>query len=109
MRQIMILLLTLLMATTFIFTTGCYVKTEKEVVKERPPAPTPPPLRVEERPVAPAPVDVWTPGHWEWNGNDWVWTPGQWVEPPRANAIWTPSHWEWNGHDWVWIAGHWQQ
>lgn len=100
-----------LIAPTLMLATGCVVK-EKEVVKvvkEPPPAPTPPPLRIEERGVAPTTTYAWIPGHWEWNGRDWDWAHGKWVEPPYTEAVWVPSQWEWNDHEWVWVPGHWKQ
>ncbi len=100
----MAIVLALVMLNSLVFAVDSGAR---EVVEPYPPPP--PPVRMEEPPVAPAPVDVWTPGHWEWNGREYVWAQGQWVEPPYANAVWVPSHWEWNGRDWVWIAGHWQQ
>ncbi len=77
MRKV-ILILALLMAPTFVLTTGCVIKKEKEV--ERPVAtqPPPPPPRVEERPAPPYSTSVWVPGHWDWNGQEYVWTPGHW-------------------------------
>ncbi len=74
MRQIMLVLI-LLMAPAFALTTGCVVKTEKEEVVTRPPAPPP---RVEERPAPPYENSVWVPGHWDWNGQEYVWIPGYW-------------------------------
>lgn len=76
----LMLILVLLLAPAFALTTGCYVKTEKEEVKQPPPAPTSSPLRVEERPAAPSSADVWRPGHWDWNGHEYVWVPGQWQQ-----------------------------
>ena len=103
---LIVMVLSLVMLNSFVFAVDSGAM---EIAQQYPPAPQPPPLRMEQPPVAPAPVDVWTPGHWEWNGHEWAWAPGQWVAPPHTDALWVPSHWEWNGHDWGWIAGHWQQ
>ena len=75
MRQIM-LILTLIMAPTFVLTTSCVVKKEREVVTQ----PQAPPPRVEERPAPPYSTSVWVPGHWDWNGQEYVWTPGHWEQ-----------------------------
>ncbi len=73
-------------------------------------APYPPPGPVIEEPtVAPAPGDVWIPGHWEWNGRQYVWAAGQWVGPPNTDSVWVPRHQEWNGHEWITVPGHWEQ
>ncbi len=74
MRKIM-LILALIMAPAFALTTGCVVKTEREEVVTRPPAPPP---RVEERPAPPYSNSVWVSGHWDWNGQEYVWIPGYW-------------------------------
>jgi hypothetical protein len=41
---------------------------------------TPPPVFVYEQ-VQVAPV--WTPGHWEWQGDGHVWVPGYFANPQR--------------------------
>jgi hypothetical protein len=103
---LVVMVFSLVMLSSFVFTVDSRAI---EIAQQYPPPPQPPPLRMEQPPVAPAPVDVWSPGHWDWNGHEYTWVPGQWVKPPQTNALWVPSHWEWNGHDWAWIAGHWQQ
>lgn len=71
-------------------------------------APTaPPPPRVEMVPQPPAPVDVWTPGHWAWNGATWEWVPGQYIARPAPQASWVPGHWEPQAGGYVWVDGHW--
>src|SRR5919108_2350241 len=101
---LVVMVFSLVMLSSFVFTVDSRAI---EIAQQYPPPPQPPPLRMEQPPVAPAPVDVWSPGHWEWNGHEYTWAPGQWVKPPQTSALWVPSHWEWNGHDWAWIAGHW--
>jgi hypothetical protein len=97
---VMVLALVMLNSLVFAINSGA---------REFPEPYPPPPVRMEQPPVAPAPVDFWTPGHWEWNGHDYVWAQGHWSEPPNTNAVWVPSHSEWNGYEWISIPGHWEQ
>jgi WXXGXW repeat (2 copies) len=99
---VMVLSFVMLSSIAFVINSGAREFTE-------PYPPPPPPAQMEEPPMAPAPVDVWIPGHWQWNGHDYVWARGQWLEPPNASAVWVPSHWEWNGYEWISIPGHWEQ
>ena len=71
-------------------------------------APTaPPPPEVETIPPPPVSVDIWTPGHWAWNGADWSWMPGHYVARPAPQATWVPGHWEVGSGGYVWVDGHW--
>lgn len=71
-------------------------------------APAAPPPEVEAPPPPPASVDVWTPGHWAWNGANWDWVPGQYVQRPAPQAAWVPGHWEASNGGYVWVSGHWE-
>ncbi len=67
----------------------------------------PPPPRVETVPPPPASVDVWTQGHWAWNGSNWDWVPGQYITRPAPQATWIPGHWERQSDGYVWVDGRW--
>ncbi len=99
---VMVVALVMLNSLVFAVDSGA-----REVVEPYPPPP--PPARIEEPSVAPAPADVWVPGHWDWNGRQYVWAEGQWVERPNPNSVWVPSHSEWNGYEWISVPGHWEQ
>jgi hypothetical protein len=70
----------------------------------------PPPLRQEVVPVLPpdrAAVDLWQPGYWRWNGQEYVWMEGHYAARPRTGAVWVPGHWEHRELGWVFVDGHW--
>jgi hypothetical protein len=98
---LVVMVFSLVMLSSFVFTVNSGAR---EVIESYPPLP--PPARMEEPPVAPAPIN--TPGHWEWNGHEYIWVHRQLVESPYPNAVWVPSHWEWNGYEWISIPGHWE-
>ncbi|MCW3473790.1 YXWGXW repeat-containing protein [Limobrevibacterium gyesilva] len=75
------------------------------------PCPTPPPIKREEIPKPPVSEQeqIWQPGHWDWNGNNYAWREGSWIKREgRANqwmdgywdrpsvpgtCVWNPAHW----------------
>jgi hypothetical protein len=68
----------------------------------------PPELRTEVIPPAPSDLVVWTPGHWQWMGDNWAWQPGQYVTRPQATAMWEPGHWVPHpAGGFLWVDGHW--
>ena len=68
----------------------------------------PPPLRVEERPVAPSANHVWIQGYWTRHDGAWFWVAGGWHPRPRHGAEWVVGHWEARPGRWVWVPGHWR-
>lgn len=67
----------------------------------------PPPLPVYEQPICPDDGYLWTPGYWDWDGDDYYWVPGTWVEAPEAGYLWTPAWWGWGGNAYLFHAGYW--
>jgi len=67
----------------------------------------PPPMRVEVRPAAPNPADVWMPGYWRWMNGRHVWTGGHWSAPPQAGMTWVAPKWENRGGKWLFHEGAW--
>src|SRR5574341_87715 len=90
---VMVLSLVMLNSIVFAVDSGA-----REFAEPYPPLPA---RIIGEPPVAPAPVDVWIPGHWEWNGRQYVWADWHWVEPSNPNSVWVTSHSEWNGYEWI--------
>lgn len=69
----------------------------------------PPPPRNEEIPSQPpAPENVWAPGHWEYQNNNYVWIPGHWLTRPQPNAEYVPPHWENRPDGWAYVQGYWR-
>jgi YXWGXW repeat-containing protein len=66
---------------------------------------TPPPPRVEVRPVAPWRDGVWIDGHWGRRDGQWEWIPGHWARPMGHYTRWVPGRYLPNG---VWVEGHWR-
>ena len=31
------------------------------------------------------------------------------VPAPRAGMVWSPGHYEWRGNQYVWVRGHWME
>jgi len=90
---------------------------EAIIIREGPPPPEvivrqpPPPPREEVRIAPPSEADVWVPGYWNWNNNDWVWLQGRWQRPPEHRATWVPGQWTQRGERgelWAWRPGHWE-
>ena len=61
-----------------------------------------------ERPVAPSPRHVWIDEEWEPRGGVYVNTGGHWAEPPREHARWQAGAWHRDNHGYRWNAGHWR-
>src|SRR5216684_8387492 len=53
----------------------------------------PPALPVYEQPVCPGDGNLWTPGYWAWDGDDYYWVPGTWLLAPEVGFLWTPPWW----------------
>jgi WXXGXW repeat (2 copies) len=67
----------------------------------------PPPIPVYDQPPCPQDGWFWTPGYWDWDGDDYYWVPGTWVEPPQVGYLWTPGWWGWGGSAFLWHGGYW--
>ena len=105
---------------TFVALAGCSAETveQKPAIVQLPSQPmstviiaprAPPPARVEIVPPPPqtAAVDIWRPGHWDWNGSDWDWIPGAYIARPRPAVEWHPGHWLQETNGWAWQDGYW--
>ncbi len=66
------------------------------------------PRVVRERPVAPSPRHVWVDEDWTPRGHGYVYSGGRWVLPPREHAVYVPGHWDRRGRGHVWIAATWR-
>ena len=67
----------------------------------------PPALPIYEQPICPGDGYIWTPGYWDWDGNDYYWVPGTWVEAPEVGFLWTPGYWGWGGSAFFFHEGYW--
>lgn len=66
------------------------------------------PAVVVERPVAPSPRHVWVEEEWVPHGDHYVWHGGYWALPPRRHAVYVPGHWDRRGEGEIWIKGYWR-
>ncbi len=49
----------------------------------------------------------WSPGYYEFRGNQYVWTSGRWIENHQGYA-WQQPHWQQRGDgSWVLVGGQW--
>ncbi len=69
--------------------------------------PAPPPPRWERSPH-PRHGYIWSPGHWEWQGNRHAWVTGIWIEARPGYAYAAPNWIERNGR-WEMQQGHWRR
>jgi YXWGXW repeat-containing protein len=60
-----------------------------------------------ERPVAPSPRHVWIDEEWEARNGAYVAVGGHWAEPPHPGWIWVPGHWSHGDRGHYWHRGHW--
>jgi len=82
--------------------TGATVR-PRVIVADEPP----PPLPVYDQPPIPAEGYIWTPGYWNWNGEEHYWVPGTWVRPPRVGLLWTPGYWAVGDGGYAFHRGYW--
>ena len=68
----------------------------------------PPPIRVEQRGVAPGFGFVWIDGYWGYNGGRYAWVPGRWDRPPRGRSRWVPGRWETRHGRYQYRPGRWR-
>jgi WXXGXW repeat (2 copies) len=69
----------------------------------------PPPLIVEQRPIAPAGYYVWQPGYHSWSGNNYVWVNGAWVRPWHHHRHWVSGRWVHERRGYYWRDGYWRR
>jgi hypothetical protein len=62
-----------------------------------------------ERPVAPSPRHVWIDEEWEARNGTYVAVGGHWAEPPHPGWIWVSGHWTHEGRGHYWHPGHWRR
>lgn len=67
----------------------------------------PPAPRVEQVPP-PRRGYVWSPGHWEWRGNQHVWIQGNYLRA-RPGYAYRPAEWHQRGDRWEMQRGGWDQ
>jgi hypothetical protein len=67
----------------------------------------PPPLPDYAQPSCPGDGYIWTPGYWDWDGNEYYWVPGTWVEAPEVGYLWTPGYWGWGDGGYFFNEGYW--
>ena len=76
-----------------------------------PPAPPPaiPPPQAESPPLPPlsAEVQVWRPGHWNWDGRGYVWIPGEYQTQGTHSAMFQLGYWRQNPMGWIWEPARW--
>jgi len=73
-------------------------------------SPSPPPLaQMEIRPPPTQPMrEIWRPGYWSYNGQEFKWVAGQYIMRPAPNAAWMPDRWEHRQFGWAFVTGYWQ-
>ena len=83
------------------------------VVEERPRGEVfveqaPPPMIVEQVPVAPSPLHVWVQGYYNWHDGRYVWVRGHYVTPPHRGEHWVPDGWVRTDRGYRYVPGHWR-
>lgn len=68
----------------------------------------PPRPRRERRPRMTPPGQVWVPGAWVWNNNQYAWNAGHFEAPPRPRARWIPPQVVRRGRNWQMNPGRWR-
>jgi hypothetical protein len=66
----------------------------------------PPPPRYEPMPP-PRGGQVWVPGHWTWQHNDYAWRPGVWQQA-RPDYDYAPGRWVQADGGYRWVEGSWK-
>jgi hypothetical protein len=67
----------------------------------------PPEAKVVVPPPPPKPGQVWVPGYWDYQGNDYVWVDGHW-ETERTGYRWRERRWVQRGDVWYSEGGTWE-
>lgn len=63
---------------------------------------------VVNRPPAPSPRAVWVDEEWAPRGRSYAWRGGYWATPTRAHARWVAGHWANRPRGYVWVPGRWR-
>ncbi len=73
-------------------------------------APVPPPAPSDEiKPEIMDPrMEVWRPGHWDYENQRYFWVPGEVLTRPSPTAVWSADRWEHRKYGWAFIHGYWQ-
>ncbi len=66
------------------------------------------PAVVINRPPAPSPRHVWVDEDWQLSGGRYVWHGGYWTAPPRPGAFYVRGHWRNTRRGSIWVPGHWR-
>ncbi len=70
--------------------------------------PVPRPLAEQVPPPPPATVvQIWQPGHFDWDGVTYVWSPGAWVDRAGRGSLWQDGYWRDMPTGQVWVPAHW--
>ena len=71
--------------------------------------PSIPPIRAERIPAAPESriTQIWQPGHWDWDGQNYGWLDGEWIPRSGHGPLWQDGYWRRNGNDFAWVPAHW--
>jgi len=72
------------------------------------PPPVPPP-QAEAQPLPPvsAEVQIWRPGHWDWDGRGYVWVRGEFQVKGNLSGQFQQGHWRQDQGGWVWQSWRW--
>ncbi len=68
----------------------------------------PPPLVVEQRPLAPAGYYAWQPGYYRWDNPNYVWVRGAYVRPRYHHRQWVSGRWMHERRGYYWVDGRWR-
>jgi hypothetical protein len=53
-------------------------------------------------------AEIWRPGHWALEGNQFVWVSGRVIPRPSPTAVWQPARWVHHAYGWSFQQGHWE-
>lgn len=72
-------------------------------------APTAPPDPVTEIKQTPndSMLEIWRPGYWAYDGQNFTWVPGTLMPKPYPSATWCADRWFKFTYGWGFIPGHW--
>jgi hypothetical protein len=76
-----------------------YIRLSPNAPPEKPP---------ETKPLIDTRNQIWRPGHWSYDGNQFTWVPGEVMDKPTFSACWSPDRWEKREYGWAFITGYWQ-
>ena len=67
-----------------------------------------PPAPRYERAPPPRAGQVWVPGHWQWQQDDYAWQQGRW-QAARPDYDYAPGRWVRAGDGWRWAEPEWRR